>query len=480
MSDNLLTHARNAFERHDWATLILDIRKFLGKVKSKRANPSVQANGAKKSFDDCLVSDRMAIIQLAVQAMPWVDFQTRWELVSLIKRFGPDSIAPLITLLNQFKAENLSSSAQEAEQGEAENGDRSNISSSNLSSFEANTSPSILSVPNNDEDDEDWDLLWFIARILGNIQHPDAITALIQILQTSPSEDVVTAAVMGLAQQGKGAIAPLSKLLHYDATKLVATQALARIFAEEPNMALRDILMTITQDVNASVRAVVIEALSHAHQSQVTDLLVIASDDVAAIVRRAAVTGLGIQAKVCDASIIPTILKSLEPRLWDLDMEVRRQTAIALGRIQMVESATLLCSALTAEDFPTVIKPDVIRSLIWTNTEEGLNILSSYLHDYHPKASIYQEIAVMLGRVESPQLYEQATFILLDLLNNHGVTRQSVIIKQSIAMSLGQLRQPQAEATLVQLSQDEDARVKLHAIAALKTLRGEWSDRKMD
>lgn len=472
MSDTLLAHARNAFEHHDWAALLHDIREFLARDKGSPSTPTHQAeDGIDDPPDGATVSDQSAIIQLAVQSLPQVDFQTRWELVSIISKFGPPVIGPLVLLLDRFHSELL-------QDVQTQDGDDQEIASEETDVNRANValpSSSIASFTD-DDDDEDWDLLWFISRILGNIHHPDAISALIQVLQTSPSEDVVTAAVMALAQQGMPAIAPLTQLRNHRATKLMATQALAQIFAKDPNIELRDTLIAITQDPDAEARSVVIEALSHSHQAQVTDILIMASDDVAASVRRAAIIGLGIQAKVCEPPTVPSILKHLEPRLWDLDADVRRQTAIALGRVQTLESAQILFTALIADDFPTMLKPDVVRALIWTNTQAGLDYLSKYLKDHNPKAPIYQEIAVMLGRVESPSLHAPATLILLDLLTNHGLPQQSVIIKQSIAMSLGQLKQPEAEPALVQLSQNEDERVKLHAIAALKTLKGEWSD----
>ena len=475
MSDILLNHARTAFEHHDWATLVQDIREFLSEQTLNPSTPRSLNNGTKQSTAMEQSSPaQQGMIQLAVQALAYVDFQTRWELVSLIVKFGAPAIAPLVGLLDQFKPAPLVPSEPCDRDPAPTIPSIASESISENSPISSLPSSSSLYPIEEDEEEEDWDLLWFISRILGDIHHPDAIAALIQVLQTSPSEDVVTAAIMALAQQGMAAITPLTQLLNHTATKLLATQALAQIFAKEPTLELRNTLITITQDADPAVRAVVIEALSHSHQPQVTDLILTASDDVAARVRRAAIIALGIQSKQCEPSLIPIILKHLEPRLWDLDMEVRRQTAIALGRIQTLESAELLLTALAANDFPAMLKPDVVRALIWTNTQTGLDLLSEYLVDHHPKAPVYQEIAIMLGRVESPQLHAQATAILLDLLHHHGITQQSVIIKQSIAMSLGQLKKPEAEEALVQLSQDGDERVKLHAIAALKTLKGEW------
>ncbi|NET51770.1 MAG: HEAT repeat domain-containing protein [Merismopedia sp. SIO2A8] len=441
MSETLIAIAHTALSHHDWSALIQCLRQFSSEsshfeqgahgTSHHRTSEAASQGGHPDVVPwNNAAAEVEAIVSFAVRALSLADFQTRWELVSAISKFGTVAIPPLVDLLNDFDV--------------------------------------------GDDDEGDWDLLWFIARILGQIHHPSAIVALVQVLQVSPTEDVVSATVMALSQQGREAVPPITLLLEHDATKLVAIQALARIFVKDPDQALRECLTTISQDEDATVRAVVIEALSHSHHPDIAAILIQALDDVAASVRRAAVVGLGLQAKTISDEIL---LSALEPQLWDLDAEVRRQTAIALGRMQSTGAAELLSTALKSQDFPTPLKPDVVRALIWTDTQAGLESLNDYLQNQLPKAEIYQEIAVMLGRVTVSELKGPATHLLLDLLQNHGVTHQSVIIRQSIAMSLGQLRQPMAASVLQELTQDDDERVRLHAIAALKTLNNEWPER---
>ncbi|MGK7889928.1 MAG: HEAT repeat domain-containing protein [Leptolyngbyaceae cyanobacterium] len=405
MSDSLLISAHAALDCDDWTTLVQCVRDFLG--QKHRAVQQEQ------------------FIQLGVKALVLADFQTRWSLVPLLSKFGHGAIAPLISALHAFD-------------------------------------------PDDPGDDEaDWDLLWFIARILGNIHHPDAVAALVQVLQTSPSEDVVTAAITALAQQGSDAVPPLLQLLGHSATKEAAAQALAHIFVKNPSDELRQTLMVVVQDPDAMVRATVLDALSHCHQVQATACLIQGAQDAVASVRQAAVTGLGMQAQTVD----PTeFISALQPRLWDMDGEVRRQAAIALSRLQTAAAATTLATALKDTQFPATLKLDIVRALIWTNTPDGLDYLSHYLQTHIAKAEIYQEVAVMLGRVEAIPLHRQATELLLDILNHHSLAQQSAMLRQAIATSLGQLGQPGAKAALTQLTQDEDDRVRLHAIAALKSV----------
>ena len=58
------------------------------------------------------------------------------------------------------------------------------------------------------------------------------------------------------------------------------------------------------------------------------------------------------------------------------------------------------------------------------------------------------------------------------LKSNHPAT-QSLVVKQAIALSLGQLGEMQAIEQLIQLLADADVGVKLHAITALKKLAPE-------
>ncbi|MEB3233111.1 MAG: HEAT repeat domain-containing protein [Leptolyngbyaceae bacterium] len=405
MSDSLLVSARAAFDCDDWNTLIQCVREFL-----------VQKHQG---------SQREQFVRLAVQSLVLADFETRWTLVPLISKFGHGAIAPLISALHEFDPDHPS------------------------------------------EDETDWDLLWFIARILGNIPHPDAVAALVQVLQTSPSEDVVTAAIMALAEQGREAIDPLVKLLGHNATKAVAAQALAHIFVKDPADELRQTLMVMLQEPDAAVRATVLEALSHCHHAEITDCLLHGTQDQVASVRQAAVMGLGMQAHRLDQA---AFISALQPRLWDTDAAVARQAAIALSRLQTAAVAAVLAPALNDSQFPAALKLEIVRALIWTNTPDGLQHLGHYLQTHTAKAEIYQEIAVMVGRVEAGSLHRQATELLLDILTHHSLTQQSAMLRQAIATSLGQLGQPEAKAALTQLTQDTDERVRLHAIAALKAL----------
>ncbi|NJN86163.1 MAG: HEAT repeat domain-containing protein [Leptolyngbyaceae cyanobacterium SL_7_1] len=89
------------------------------------------------------------------------DFDTRWEMAKLLPQFGSAAIAPLIDLLHDL-----------------------------------------------DSEEDDWDLPWFIAQVLGTFQHPEAIAPLVDLMQTTDRPDVAEMAATALARSGVSAIAP--------------------------------------------------------------------------------------------------------------------------------------------------------------------------------------------------------------------------------------------------------------------------------
>ncbi|HEY9599663.1 MAG TPA: HEAT repeat domain-containing protein [Cyanophyceae cyanobacterium] len=75
-----------------------------------------------------------------------------------------------------------------------------------------------------------------------------------------------------------------------------------------------------------------------------------------------------------------------------------------------------------------------------------------------------------LGRIKTPALRPQAAQGLMALLRSpHPLTREPSG-KRAIALALGYLGDRSAVAALTPLLDDEDASVRLHAIAALKQL----------
>ncbi len=349
------------------------------------------------------------LLDLAMQVLEWGSFQDRWDIAKLFPNFGIDAIAPLIDFLNDEEA--------------------------------------------------DPEAQWFAVRILGSFNHPRVIEALIELLKTSQSEDLNSMAVSVLASMGKTAVSVLETLLEEDSTRLFAVQALGQIRRSETV----PLLMQVIRDPEVQIRAIAIEALSSFHSDDITTVLIAALQDVAVQVRLAAVTGLGFRS---DRS---NLVGQLRPLLLDLNLEVCRQTAIALGRLGTLQAATALYEVLQSQHTPENLAIELVRALGWIALPEALNYLETALLQLSLPEMVQLEIVQTLGRIDSVELKPQATQILLN-----GLPKlESVGIRQAIALSLGQLGDPDAINALVALLADTDDGVRLHAISALKTLDAE-------
>jgi HEAT repeat protein len=342
-------------------------------------------------------------LEAALDLLKVGDFHDRWDAVKVISAWGDEAIALLLPLLQT----------------------------------------------------DDWELQWFIVRILGNLQNPTTIPTLIELIKANHA-DVAGMAAGVLSSFGEMAIAPLAALLDHGPTRLLAMQALAQIHHPQ-------VIPPLLQEVeDADVRAVAIEALGHFHHApEIPPVLLAALQDPAVTVRRAAVVGLGFQVECHQADWV----NRLQPLLQDLDGEVAQQTAIALGRMGTPAAVAVLNQALLTQAVQSShpdLTVEIIRAIARVGTK--LDGLQAYLQDATPTGK--QEAIAVLGRVENLQTKGQAAEILLQLLESQPDVRE----KQAIAFSLGQLGQLEAMDALIQLLGDADASVRFHAIAALKQL----------
>ncbi len=340
------------------------------------------------------------------------DFQQRWEAAKRISALGETAIEPLLAFLQETSL------------------------------------------------DDDWELTWFIARILGEFDHSAALNALVELIRTTDNEEIAGMAATAVAGMGAKAIVPLCTLLDQDSTYVLAVQALTQI--RHP-----DIIPPLLTAVNAappSLQVETIDALSNFRHPDISAALLNACNSPIAAVRRAAIIALGLQADLHDKV---ALIQHLHPCLWDLNLEVCRQTAIALGRIKTPEAVTLLLEVLRSPHTPLALQVESIRSIAWINTPIGLDGLARFLcADPDPTAA--DEAIAALGRVESAK--DLSAAILLQLLQANRPIAQTPRGKQAIALSLGQLEQMQAIDPLIQLLGDSNVSVRFHAIAALKQL----------
>ena len=361
------------------------------------------------------------LLELAIEVLLFGDFQERWDIAKVFPKLGTGAIAPLIAILE-------------------------------------------------DEDAEE-ELRWFAGRILGELSHPDAIRAVVEVLKTAQSEELSAMAAAALGNIGSPAVAPLTELLTQENTRLLAVRALSHIRRQETIAPL----LSVVQDSQVAVRAAAVEALSSFHDPRIPPILLCALDDIAAQVRREAVTGLSCRPDLQEEL---ALVDRLSPRLYDFNLEVCCACAIALGRLGTDAAATALYQVLSPYT-PLNLQIEIVRALGWLGTATSLEYLGSCLNQ-QPSTELLQEIVMVLGRVEAPTLASRATQMLLDLLEPGQLVTQEPSVMQAIALSLGRLGDLRAIEPLIQLLAVPDLGVRLHAIAALKQLAPEMAQQQLE
>ncbi len=366
------------------------------------------------AIDNLESLDVDVILFRVLQVLELGDFQQRWDVAKIIPRLGSIAIKPLIEILQ--------------------------------------------------DDNADLDFRWFAGRILGEFQEPEVIDGLLQVLQTADNEDLMAMAAANLANFGNSAIAALSSLLQQEETRFLATRSLAHIRTPETI----DALLSVVNDRLPNVRSTAIEALASFHDDRIPPILIAALKDTSALVRKEAAIALGYRAYL---AIELDLVNHLQPLLYDINIQVCQQAAIAIGRLKTDTAATALFQVLASPYTPASLQIDIIRALGWMETPQALEYLQQALTlDFAVESvSIYQEIIAILSRVKHPDLITKATDILIDFLPN----THNYAIKQSIAMGFRELGDIRSITPLIQLLTDSDNGVRLYAISALKYIAPE-------
>ena len=299
--------------------------------------------------------------------------------------------------------------------------------------------------------------LWFVVKMLAAWPRTEVVMALAHLLQQTPEEDIQAIAVQTLSHMGTQAIAVLTELLTSELTRGVAIQTLAQI----PHPAVIEPLLTVSRDDPAPVRAIAVAALGQFQEERVAEALSLALQDVQATVRQEAIMGLSLQTTLT----LEERLQRLTPSLYDVNLPVCQQTAIALGRLSLPATAETLFQVLQSPLTPLPLQISVIQALGWLNLPSALRQLEKALTlPLSPEGLL--EIVRVLGRSEHPS----AVQILLQWGESNPPALQDSRLRQTLAYSLGQWQNPIAKSFLQNLAQDADKTVQLNAIAALKKI----------
>jgi HEAT repeat protein len=354
------------------------------------------------------------------------DFQSRWDAAKFLPDFGSAAIKPLLDSL--------------------------------------------------DDETVDPDSQWFIVRVLVEYQHPEIVPSLLKLLQKSPSEDLQAAAVDALSQMGPKVLPELKILLDRPETRPLGVMILAQIRHSETV----PMLLPLAQDECPEVRVIILEALSSFHQQAIAEILHQGLQDPAAKVRLTAVRGVGFCWQ--DAPTIDWV-KALQPLLYDLDVQVCGQAALALGKLGSESAITALLAPLSSPHTPSLLAAEIFRALVWTESPQALTAIQNGWNNWPLDLAARSALCAALGQLEKPENRQAASAILLIWLQNAVNQPDSVqeseasfnqcLINQFLGAAIyaiGQLGQPDAIAALVQLLGYPATGLRLHLIAALKRI----------
>jgi len=306
---------------------------------------------------------------------------------------------------------------------------------------------------------QDVELRWFAIRILGQYQDPQAIARLVVLLDDCREEFLAEEIMRALVALQAAATDYVLPLLAQPETRLLAVRALSKI--RYPNVV--EPLLGVVQDANPEIRALAIETLGSFRHHRIFTVLVAALKDPASAVRLEAVSALGFWAHYAERE---WIFQYVQPLLYDINLEVCRQAALTLSRLQTPEAATAIAIVLNQSTTPLSLQVELVQALAWIDDPSSLNYLSKSLKTAGENLTL--AILKVMGRVTEAPRQKQGACILLDFWQQQPL--RDPACRQAFVYTLGQLQQRESGHLLEQLSEDTDASIRLHAIAALRKL----------
>ncbi len=346
------------------------------------------------------------VLEIALQILTNSDFEQQWDIAKIIPKLGEIAIQPLLEILNDT---------------------------------------------NIDLEDR-----WVVARILGDFSQPQVITALVELICDREDPELTEIATSALTKIGVPAIAALTDLLATPARR-IAVATLAQIRHSQTI----EPLIQVIDDPDPQIRTLSIDALGSFHDPRIPLLLIDKLTDVAANVRKAAVTALCLRS---DLAAEFNLSQHLRPLLFDLNLAVCQATALGLARLPDRSIVEMLTEVLRSPHTPQALTSSVILALGWIGTQAAIDSLIAAFPNIAP--NLAPEIAISIGKTTQEQIY--ASQILIKCLQTTAA--HSALVKQEIAAALGNLGNPHILPDLIYLLGDPDDRVKLYTITAISKL----------
>jgi HEAT repeat protein len=364
---------------------------------------------------DCLqnlaleqIKDNDRVLDLALQVLIQGDFEQQWDIAKIIPKLGEIAIQPLLDIVK----------------------------------------------------DRDFDLedRWFGARILGEFNQPQVVTALIELVQQDEDPELTTIATGALTKIGTPAISALTNLLS-TLDRGMAVAALGRIRHSQTI----EPLIQVIDDPDPQIRTLAVEALGSFHDARIPPLLLTKLTDVAASVRQAAVVALSLRS---DLAAELDLLHHLRPLLFDLNLAVCEATALGLARLPDRGVVAVLTEVFALVHTPDRLRSSVILALGWIGTRSAIDSLIAVLTI---APDLAPEIITSISKTERERVYASQQLVSY-FHSQSDAAMYPTIVKQEIAAALGNLGNINTVPDLVLLLDDPDDRVRLYTITAIAKL----------
>ncbi|MFK8182103.1 MAG: HEAT repeat domain-containing protein [Phormidesmis sp.] len=352
------------------------------------------------------------------------------------------------------------------------------------------------------QDSADPEHQWFLVRILGQYNQPIVVETLARFLITTPETELQAEAIKALTQLGNSAISVLAQQLQ--SNELSQRRLAARTLGHIRRSAVIAPLLSIARDPDYQLREIAIEALGSFHDPRITPILISALTDESAIATEA-IRALGRR-----ADLLPeyNLTAALQHCLLNPDETVAKESAIALGRLGTEEAAVALGTLLT-QPAPTAVKVSAVRALSWLDSTTATSHLIEAFECTPPIVMpvVKQEIAKALGQSRSQAHKVSAAKPLVQWLQqtcetanaattspSHTTANQTAdqtanqtadqtatesttgnateefALKQTVISALTWLGATEAIDSLIFLLTDDDLRIQMHALSALKQI----------
>jgi HEAT repeat protein len=408
--------AQAAVAESNWSQASYALQEFF--ESSQAPLPSPDPAGEKSQ-----ATELNPVLDLCLQILENGDFSDRWNLVKIIPKLGEGVLDSLIVLLRSTA---------------------------------------------------DPDVRWFTMRIIGKFRHPIVIEILLESLfliedlswtdndedKDPENQDWQSLAIDIIGEFGTSAIAPLSKLMVEEQTRLVAVLSLSRIASEE----VVTPLLEVVNDPHPEIREIAIRVVGLYPDPRIPSVLLQALQDQDDGVRVEAIRGLGWRQNLHESY---ALVEHLIPLLADKNLLVACQAATALGRLGSLKAVKALGESVASSHSPFQLHRNCLQALGQISTPEALIYLQKCMS--LENQDILLETIRVLGSL-TPPLADAAAAALIEFAMAHPTPVQYYELECGLAQALGQLKAVNAVQPLIQLLKSPDLKTRLHIIAALKKI----------